>query len=80
MCRVNSREALWATLWNVRCAKNSQLPPSDLLHVQAALEIKQPVQIHRRVGLDVLIQAATRIKPAVMISRDDELDFVRLAL
>jgi hypothetical protein len=76
----NLRKALWATLWNIRCTKNSQFPPFDLLHIQPALEIKQSVQIHRRISLDVLVQATSRVKPAVMISRNDNFDLVRLAL
>lgn len=77
---ANSREALRATLRNVGHAKNSQLPPFDLLHSQAALEIMQSVHVDRNTRLDVRVQAASRVKPAVMVSRDDDFYLMRLAL
>lgn len=76
----DSRKAVRATFWNVGHAKQSQLPPIDFLHGQAALEIMKPIQVDRSTSFDVRVKTASRIKPTVMITSNDNLHLMRLAL
>jgi hypothetical protein len=76
----NSRKAVWATFRDVGHAKQSQFPPLYFLHSQAALEIMEPIQVDRSTGFDVRVKTASRIEPAVVISSNDNLDLMGLAL
>lgn len=40
----------------------------------------QALQVHHSTSLDVRVKAATRVKPAIMISTDDNFHLMRLAL
>jgi len=75
-----SRKVLGATLKNVGRPKNGNAPALDLLHRQLALEIHQAVQIEGGTRAHILVGARLRVKEAVVVSRYDDLDAVRLGL
>src|SRR5687767_1792957 len=78
--RGSSREALRATLRNVRDAKDGDLPPAHLLNREAALEVQQAAQVNPRARGLVLLRSAPYIEPRIVVPRDDDLDGVRVGL
>lgn len=75
----HSRKDLGTNIRNIRNTKNVNFPPMDLLNRHAALKILQAAQIRLRTALDIHIDAALVIKPTIMVSRNDNLDGMRLS-
>lgn len=77
---VNPRKVIGTTLWNVRHAKDGDLPALDFLDREVALEVQEAVEVHLCTSLDVLIRPRAGVEPGVVIPRDDDLDGVGLGL